>query len=466
MSTGHLTTNAEAAVAYARSHDMTSGIAVMDTKTGALSTAGAAQQLFASASVAKILIAARLLAEHRMTEETGRLAFKMISQSDNAAAWTLYPRVGGDELMDWTEAHFGLTDVGARPSMPGIWGSTQISAAGLAKLYAKLRTDKSVWPWLVKAMHAYAARSSAGEPNAFGIAAASPEAAVKNGWDTNRDVEHPTNAIINTTGFVDHDRYAVVILAEGPNYLYYSQGEQVLTAAAKLLLPGGEIAAVGNSAPLVVLDPGHDGGNASHPQEISRLVPAGYGTTKPCNTTGTTTDAGYAEHAFTWDVADRVRALLQAHGIRVRMTRTGDNAVGPCVDRRAALESGSGVAAAVAIHADGAPADGSGFHVCLASRQPEGASASTIRRSHALGRLLHADLVASSGLTPSDYVGSNGYLYRDDLAGLNLSTSPTAFLELGNMRNPEDARKQASAAGRQRIAEAVAQGIEDFLGVE
>jgi N-acetylmuramoyl-L-alanine amidase len=445
---------------------MTSGIAVMDTETGALSTAGAAQRLFASASIAKVLIATRLLAEHKMTEEVSRLAFKMISQSDNAAAWTLYPQVGGDQLMDWTEAHFGLADVGARPSLPGIWGSTQISAAGLAKLYAKIRADPSVWPWLANAMHAYAARSSAGEPNAFGIAAAVPDAAVKNGWATNRDVEHPTNAIINTTGFVDHDRYAVIILAEGPGYLYYSQGERVLTAAAKLLLSGGHIPTVAESAPLVVLDPGHNGGNATHLREISRLVPAGYGMTKPCNTTGTATDTGYAEHAFTWDVADRIKALLQEHGIRVRLTRTDDSEVGPCVDRRAAIESGAGVAVAVAIHADGAPADGSGFHICLASRQPEGAPASTTQRSHALGQLLHAHLVASSGLEPSDYVGSNGYFYRDDLAGLNLSTSPTALLELGNMRNPGDARMQASAAGRQRIAEAVAQGIEDFLGVE
>src|SRR5688572_13592749 len=39
---------------------------------------------------------------------------------------------------------------------------------------------------------------------------------------------------------------------------------------------------------VVVLDPGHNGGNADAPEEIARPVPAG-GFTKPCNTTGTAT---------------------------------------------------------------------------------------------------------------------------------------------------------------------------------
>ncbi|MGH3920544.1 MAG: hypothetical protein ACRDSG_16145, partial [Pseudonocardiaceae bacterium] len=52
----------------------------------------------------------------------------------------------------------------------------------------------------------------------------------------------------------------------------------------------------------VVLDPGHNGANASHPAEINRPVPNGRGGTKPCNTTGTATNRGYPEHAFTWDV--------------------------------------------------------------------------------------------------------------------------------------------------------------------
>ena len=218
-----------------------------------------------------------------------------------------------------------------------------------------------------------------------------------------------------------------------------------------------------SGAPTVVLDPGHNGGNGAHIAQINQLVPAGFGQTKPCNTTGTATNAGYPEHAFTWDVALRVRTLLQAKGVRVIMTRPDDTGWGPCVNVRAQIQSRPGVRLAVAIHGDGAPTGGHGFHVNLCARVPEGATASSYAASKQLGTDLRGTLAASSGLTPSTYIGSNGMYYRTDFAGLNLSTVPTAFLELGNMRNSGDAALQSSAAGRQRIAQAVAAGIVQFL---
>jgi len=219
---------------------MTSGVAVLDTRTGQLSAAGNAGGYYASASVVKTLIATRLLLEGKMTGDVDALATKMIEQSDNDAAWTLYPQVGKDGLLPWVQAHYGIA-IGAPPTMPGIWGSTQISARGLVRFYAAVRHDPKVWTWLARAMHAYHARSSSGEPNAFGIAVIAPSSAVKNGWDTNRDVKAPTNAIINTTGFVQDDRYAVAILSEGAGSLYYTGGEQVVTDQAQLLIPHGRL---------------------------------------------------------------------------------------------------------------------------------------------------------------------------------------------------------------------------------
>lgn len=213
-----------------------------------------------------------------------------------------------------------------------------------------------------------------------------------------------------------------------------------------------------------MLDPGHNGGNASHPEQINKQVPAGFGAMKACNTTGTNTNAGYPEHAFTFSVAERVRSLLKAQGVRVVMTRTNDTGVGPCVNKRAAIQSEAGVDAAVSIHADGAPSSGHGFHVCYASRQPDGASAATMSDSKALSEAVHDALRSESGLVPSTYIGHDGYYPRSDMAGLNLSTSPTTFLELGNMRNAHDAALQSSAAGRNRIAVAITAGILHYLG--
>lgn len=227
-------------------------------------------------------------------------------------------------------------------------------------------------------------------------------------------------------------------------------------------LPTSSVSFPAGSGPLVVLNPGHNGGNGSHSAEINRPVPAGFGQTKACDTTGTTTNGGYPEHAFNWDVTLRVRDLLAAHGVRVVLTRPDDTGVGPCVDERAAIGNRPGVAAVISIHADGAPTAGHGFHVCEASRPPAGAAVAV--RSHALTVAVHDALTHGSGLVTSTYLGSNGYYPRSDLAGLNLATVPATFLELGNMRNAGDASLQTSAAGRERIAAAVAAGILAYLG--
>ena len=56
--------------------------------------------------------------------------------------------------------------------------------------------------------------------------------------------------------------------------------------------PSTSSARRGSVAPLVVLNPGHNGANGSHPREINRHVPAGFGMHKTCDTTGTSSKAG------------------------------------------------------------------------------------------------------------------------------------------------------------------------------
>ena len=214
--------------------------------------------------------------------------------------------------------------------------------------------------------------------------------------------------------------------------------------------------------PLVVLNPGHNGGNATHLTVINRLVPAGFVGRKTCDTTGTATKAGYPEHAFNWDVSVRVRTILQSHAVRVALTRPNDTGVGPCLDRRAAIGNQPGSVAVVSIHADPAKNNDHGFYVSYGIREPAGPEVDS--KSRQLSLLIHNSLEQSSGLTPASYVGDGlGFFPRDDLAGLSLSTAPATFLELGNMHNRGDAALQSSAADRQRIAEAVAAGILAYL---
>jgi N-acetylmuramoyl-L-alanine amidase len=211
---------------------------------------------------------------------------------------------------------------------------------------------------------------------------------------------------------------------------------------------------------VIVLDPGHNGGNASHPAQINAQVPAGRGQSKACDTTGTATNAGYTEHAFTWDVANRVQADLTAKGYRVILTRPNDTGVGPCVNERAAIGNQANAAAAVSIHGDGSLAAGAhGFHVEYAN-PPVNAAQGT--PSIALATALR-DSGRTAGFTTANYIGANGLFGRPDLAGLNLSTRPKVLIECGNMRNANDAATMTSPTGRQQIADFIAAGIIAYL---
>ncbi len=213
----------------------------------------------------------------------------------------------------------------------------------------------------------------------------------------------------------------------------------------------------------IVLDPGHNALNSSQPQRANAPVPAG-GFTKPCNTSGTSTNGGYAEHAYAWDVAVRAAALLRSLGARVILTRPDDRSFGPCVNERAAIANRNHAALTISIHADGAASSAYGFHVIEAGLAPDGGNRAYLASSDRLARALRT---AFRGTTAEPYAtytgGGQGLTKRSDLAGLNLARVPAAFIECGNMRNAFDARRFTTASYRQKAALGVERAALAFL---
>ncbi len=209
---------------------------------------------------------------------------------------------------------------------------------------------------------------------------------------------------------------------------------------------------------IVFLDPGHNGANDA---SISRQVPTGRGGTKDCQASGTSTEDGYPEHTFAWDTTLRIRLALTALGVRTAMSRGNDNALGPCVDERAALANSVRPNAIVSVHADGGPPTGRGFHVLYSSPPLNEAQAGPAVQFAQVMR----DQLSGSGFVPSTYIGSGGLNPRSDIAGLNLAQYPSILVELGNMKNPADSAVMKTAEGRQRYADAVARGIAAFLAL-
>jgi N-acetylmuramoyl-L-alanine amidase len=211
---------------------------------------------------------------------------------------------------------------------------------------------------------------------------------------------------------------------------------------------------------VVLVDPGHNGGNFAAPAVINQLIWNGR-ETETCDTTGTETDAGYTEALFNWHVALYLTADLRAEGATVVLTRTSNTGVGPCVTERAAIGNEVHANAAVSIHADGGPPGGRGF--AILEPVADGINTAIVAPSAVLGADLRAAFEKGTGEPFSSYDGVNGIQPRDDLAGINLSTVPKVFIECANMRNAADAALVTSLRWQALAARAIAAGLASFL---
>jgi N-acetylmuramoyl-L-alanine amidase len=237
------------------------------------------------------------------------------------------------------------------------------------------------------------------------------------------------------------------------------QGGGVPAASAGPAISGGA-GGLPLAGKVVGVDPGHNGGNFTHAADIGRLVWNGR-EFETCNTTGTETDLGYTEAQFNFDVASYLRAYLVADGARVVMTRTNDDGVGPCVNKRAAMINDAHADVGIAIHADGAIPSGRGFAVLVPVA--DGPNDQVIAPSAKFAGDLRAEMLAGTPMPVSNYDGVDAIKPRDNLAGLNLTQVPMALIEVGNMRNATDAALLVSPAFQQEAAKAILAAIVDFL---
>jgi len=212
---------------------------------------------------------------------------------------------------------------------------------------------------------------------------------------------------------------------------------------------------------VVVIDPGHAGGNAAHARDIATQVDIG-NASKECDTVGAQAADGYPEHALNFDVAQRARDRLSGAGAQVVLTREDDTGWGPCITRRAAIGNAAHAAAAISVHADGGPSSGRGFHIILPAAVA-GHNEAIVAPSRRLGQAVHTAFAAATGEPTADYLGSDGFTVRSDLGGLNLSTVPKVFIEMGNMDNSTDAARLETPAYRDRMATGIAAGIAAYL---
>ncbi len=248
-------------------------------------------------------------------------------------------------------------------------------------------------------------------------------------------------------------RFRGAAAGEGEHYDEWDRAAYTRTLCTSLVLVAALVLPLHGKT--VVIDPGHNGGNWSHPAEINRLVDAG-GFRKACDTTGTSTNDGYAEAGYNLDVALRLARILRAAGARVVLTRTTNDGC------RAVRQRAGG---------DRQPCARGRCDLDPRRRRPGGRArlprdlqARTSCRGRTSSALaIRAAFRAGTGEPYSTYAGRDALDVRTDLGGLNLSTVPKVFIETGNMRNASDAARLESADYREREAIALAHGLEAFL---
>lgn len=217
---------------------------------------------------------------------------------------------------------------------------------------------------------------------------------------------------------------------------------------------------------VVGVDPGHNGGNILDLDAVSERVSDGRGGAGSCDTVGTSTASGYAEHELTFDVAQLLTERLQYLGATVVATRTDNDGVGPCVDVRGRFAEDNDVDVMLSLHAASSTTSAAvqgpgsqaeltpGFFVVVSD---PALSPSQAEPTRDLAEAIVEGMTAE-GLEPNSDI-DEAIAGRDDLATLNFARRPAVRVYLGQMHHHDEAQFMESEDGRVIYAEALAQGV-------
>lgn len=210
-------------------------VVVQDLSTGRTQSYGDADHAFATASVVKVDILATLLLQEqgRLSSRQKEVAGRMIRQSSNGAASTLWKEIGREKGLAAANATFGLTQT--KGGTRGRWGATTTTTADQLRLLQVVFTDDSpltpdARTYLQSLMGGVAtdqdwgvtAADSRGDTHAF----------VKNGW-----LPRTGGWAVTSVGKVEHEGHPLLVAALSDGGATQKKGisvvELVATHAAK-----------------------------------------------------------------------------------------------------------------------------------------------------------------------------------------------------------------------------------------
>jgi hypothetical protein len=189
-------------------------VAALDLDTRVTATF-AADKTFAGANIVKVDILTALLLQTggRLSDAQRSAARRMIQNSDNSAATSLWKQIGGAEGLTAANQKLGLTTT--TPGSRGRWGVTTTTAGDQLRLLSVIFTDQSPLSTDSRA-YVRSLMGNVAHDQDWGVSAADSAGGatpfVKNGW-----LPRSGGWIVNSIGEVEHAGHHVliVVLSEG-----------------------------------------------------------------------------------------------------------------------------------------------------------------------------------------------------------------------------------------------------------
>jgi hypothetical protein len=220
--------------AVSRWHDDEDGhlaVVVSDLSTGRTTSYGDTDHAFATASVVKVDILATLLLQEqgRLSAAQKEVAGRMIRQSSNGAATTLWKAIGREKGLAAANATFGLT--GTKGGTKGRWGATTTTVADQLRLLQVVFSDDSP---LTPESRAYVQSLMGGvaADQDWGVSAADTRgdthAQLKNGW-----LPRAGGWVVSSVGKVEHDGHPLLVAALSDGGSAQKEGVAVVELVAE-----------------------------------------------------------------------------------------------------------------------------------------------------------------------------------------------------------------------------------------
>ncbi|RSM82523.1 hypothetical protein DMH04_25320 [Kibdelosporangium aridum] len=187
---------------------VTSGIAVMDLRTGQLATSGTEQ--FYSASLSKLMLIVDMLdRDVELTPAVQDQISRALGPSDDNAMNSLWVRFDGPTAMDRVAGSVGMVDTHGSGDRSQ-WGEVVVSPVGYARLYQHIMTemhpdDRNI---IVKSLAGAQPAAADGFNQGFGLLGL-PQTVTKQGW-----MYYGNRLYLHSAGVVGTgtDQYAVVLM--------------------------------------------------------------------------------------------------------------------------------------------------------------------------------------------------------------------------------------------------------------